>query len=311
MTTWATAASQVIRVPSGYRDAAIDGAAAARLLGCGTDALAELAATPLATRGPDGAARFDYHDIMNLGLLSGTGKSLAELGERHCTRFAAEPAAKWLAPRTWRLRIEASCACGTPLRVPEPAAPGDGMRRDDRDGVTAVELTVRLAGRAGQVRAPRIRELYHEMLGGFRSGRYRFAWLPRGLREDFDAALANRTMDCVVSSTLLCRQATAAGFEARTRKGFLLGVVGVEHAWAEIREDGAWLPADPLLAYLAGRSASARPEFDGFCLGSLSSYVLPWDRPAIEPLADHDRTGRQCPAGHQPALTCRQLPQGG
>jgi Transglutaminase-like superfamily len=271
-----------------------------------------LVAAGLSTPDADGTARFDYVDLMNLGLLSGTGRSLPELSERQCMRIAAGPPESWLPARDWRLRLEARCeaaGCAAPVTVLRPGGTGDGAAavcrgwEETGDGPAAtVELLVTTTGSAGQVRTPAVREMFTEVVEGLRGGRYTFAWLPQGLRADVDAALARGTLDCVATSLLLARWCGQAGVPARTRTGFLLGMVGVEHGWLEVREDGRWLPVDPLLAYLAGRHPGSDRAFAGFCLGSRSNRVLAWDRPAGAELAQH-----RCTAGRV-TVTCRQFP---
>lgn len=307
---WLAALDRLVRVPEPYRRAELDAARARRLLGCTDEVLADLTAAGLSCRDPDGTARFDYVDLMNLGLLSGTGCSLPELSERQCMRIAAGPPQAWLPERTWRLRLEARCgvdeSCPAPIDVHRPAGVASDCRNwqvtTTGSGVT-VDATVTTTGAAGSVHTSAVRDMFTELVGGLTSGGYTYAWLPRQLGLDVDSALANRTLDCVATSLLLDRWCRQAGVPVRTRTGFLIGMVGVEHAWLEVHEDGRWLPVDPLLAYLASRHPTSHPAFAEFCLGSRSNRVLGWDRPAGAQLADHD-----CPSHGRVSVSCRQLP---
>jgi hypothetical protein len=157
---------------------------------------------------------------------------------------------------------------------------------------------VETRGAAMRVRSPAIRALFDQVLADLESGQYRFQWLPHALRTDPDAAVANRTMDCASIALWLERAARALGLEARTRKGWMLGLLPVEHAWAELRdEDGAWKVIDPLLPALARRLPGTNlEEFAAFCLGSRSSYVLPFACPAEQALATHTCAGQTVPS---------------
>jgi hypothetical protein len=136
--------------------------------------------------------------------------------------------------------------------------------------------------------------LYDETLARLRAGDLAYQWMPEPMRWSLDAALANRSMDCVSTSLLLEREAAAAGLRTRVRRGLLLGPVTIEHVWAEVHQDGRWLPLDPILAFLDRRINGRRAHADlaTFCRGSLVNRLLPLPYERGEPLAGHD-----CPRG--------------
>ena len=301
---WRRAVAALVPTPPPHRQATVDAAGARRLLRCDDEALAELDRAGLATDTSDGA-RFDYYDLMNLGLLAGTGRSLPEIGERSTMQVARGTRADWAAEHTWHLRVEARCsrpACPVPPVPPRPAPEEYGGRLVDWQprpgGWTAATVTLRGAG--GEVTSPAARAAYAEVLEALASGRWVYAWLPPGLRADWPSAVANRTLDCVVASLLVQQRCRDAGLTARTRSGVILGVVGVAHAWTEVRERDGWRVLDPLLAYLAGRHPASAPDFADYCRGRLGNQVLPWPRRADEPLVPHD-----CPLAGTAVLTSR------
>jgi hypothetical protein len=304
---WRRAAQALIPTPAPYRRHSVGAREARQLLRCDDDALAELAAAGLAAEDA-GEARFDYYDLMNLGLLAGTGRSLPELGERSTMQLARGSRADWSAEYTWHLRVEATCS---QPRCPDPPAPtrpcpeeygGRCTGWEPGDGGRWTAATVTLRGAGGEVAAPAAREAYAEVVEALADGRWVYAWLPPGLRADWRAAVANRTLDCVTTSLLVQQRCLDAGLTARTRSGVILGLVGVAHAWAEVREEGGWRVLDPLLAHLAGRHPASSPDFAAFCRGHLGNRVLPWARAADEPVVPHD-----CPLGGRPTLATRLL----
>ncbi|MEV7022097.1 transglutaminase domain-containing protein [Kitasatospora sp. NPDC093558] len=306
---WLPAVDRIIPVPDEYRSPRLDLAEAARELGTTEELLELLVGAGLPAAETADGPRFDYHDIMNLGLSTGLGRSLAELGERQCLRLAAGQPQAWLTERTTRIRLTATCSApgcdGTP---PLPAAPRpEGGRLDgfaaDPNEPGSVIATVTTVGAADAPRSETVRRIHDDLLDLLLTGEYQYSWLPDALRERPATAWENRTVDCVIAAWRMREQARAAGLEARTRRGFLLGLVGVEHAWTEVLEDGRWLPLDPVLAFLASRHKASNPDFSRFTCGSFHNRLLAWDRSIEQSLADHT-----CPHGGRVRVDCRQLP---
>jgi hypothetical protein len=301
-THWLPALERLVPVPAEHRAASLDLPAAARELGCGPDVVAALVAAGL----PAERGRMDLHDVMNLGLASGTGRSTAELGERRLMSLAAGDPVGWVGDRSWLIAFSAACSapdCTVPARPlpPAPELAGGGLEQWRPDG-DAAEAVLTTRGRVDEPRTAAVRDIYDDLLAALGSGRYRYGWVPASMTAAQAAALG--TVNCVVATELLAAAASAAGVEARTRTGMLLGLVGIRHAWTEVREEDRWLPLDPVLAFLAGRTPGASPEFAGFCRGSTTNRLLPWDLPARAGIVQHD-----CAVGGHAALDCRPRPR--
>jgi Transglutaminase-like superfamily len=300
-TRWRPALQRLVLVPAEHRAASVDLPSAARELGCGPDVLSALVDAGLPA--PDG--RLDLHDVMNLGLLSGTGRSTAELGERRLMSVATGDPAGWLGERRWRIAFSAQCPqprCAAPARPLPPAPELAGGRLHGWHPASAeAEAELSTRGRRDEPRTTAVRAVHDDLLAALTAGRYRYGWVPASMTAPEAAALG--TVNCVVAAELLVAAATEAGIEARTRTGMLLGLVGVRHAWTEVREEDRWLPLDPVLAYLAGRTPGSNPQFAGFCRGSTANRLLPWDLPARAGIVEHD-----CALGGQAVLGCRPRP---
>ncbi|MFD9069062.1 transglutaminase domain-containing protein [Streptomyces lasiicapitis] len=308
---WLPAVERLIAVPEEFREPVLDLAKAAQQLGTDEALVESLVGAGLPADDTPEGLRLDYHDVMNLGLQAGLGCSLAELGERQCMRLAAGRPESWQAARTTRIRLTATCSVpdcrGTP---PQPAAPAPRLFGGELDDWSpdlhqagAVVATVTTRGRSDAPRTAAVRRIHDDLLAGLVCREYQYGWVPEALRALPATAAANRTVDCVVAAHLMREAAHEAGLRARTRRGFLLGLVGVEHAWTEVFEEGRWLPLDPVLAFLAQRHPASSIRFCDFTRGSVHNKVLAWDRSIEEALADHD-----CPSGGRVKVDCRQLP---
>ncbi|HEY9371966.1 transglutaminase-like domain-containing protein [Streptomyces sp.] len=271
--------------------------------------------TPYAAS-PDGPL-MDRYDLINLGLLAGTGRSGPEAAEwRWAGQAGGEPGG-WIAPRALRLAL--STDCSVRCAGPAPAAPpvtsiASGTttvrrwRTLEPGGRVLVDVTLR--GRSRRVRSRDAREVFDELHAGLAGGRYRYARLPAALAADPEQALAAGVVDAVTAALVMAAQARAAGLEARIRSGFLLGPgdtsrrsAALRHTWAEIREAGHWLPLDPVQAYRAARHPAAHPDFTDFCRGSRPNWLLPWAYGTHAAPAPH-----LCPDGGRAVTSCRQLP---
>ncbi|HEV3173927.1 MAG TPA: hypothetical protein VGZ32_26485 [Actinocrinis sp.] len=310
---WLVAVQRLRAVPAAYFHPTLDLAQAARGLGCDSGLVEELVRAGFpADETPEGL-RFDYYDVMNLGLAAGLGRSLAEQYEQRCATMATGTPEDWSAQRSWRVRLGAPCTapdCGG--AIPAPPAPellGGRLveyQRSERNPNDAIAVVL-TRGRQEQPRTDLVRRIHDELLTGLTTGRYQYSWLPDTLRLDPEAAAAHGMLDSGVAAWLMRRWALEAGLEVRTRKGYLLGLVGVEHAWAEVREQGRWLVLDPVLAFHALRrtpgGTDAAAAFAAFCQGSVHNHLLAWPGAANEPFTEH-----QCAAGGHIAYRCGRLP---
>ena len=304
---WRAAAPSVHRVPAAYAQPGLDRLEACRVLGYElraidwsreVDWLCEMLP---ATGTPDGD-RYEYHDVANLALAARTGRSMPEQAESMVLRFARNDPASWTGPRRWRVQLTWTCSApdcpGGDWALPTPAPePPDRLLSWQVEGRT-VTGEVELHGRAGGLGEAAGR-LYDDTLARLRDGDLAYQWMPEAMRWTLDAALANRSMDCVSTSLLLEREAAAAGLRTRVRRGLLLGPVTIEHVWVEVDQDGAWAPLDPVLAFLDRRVNPRRADggLTAFCRGSLVNRLLPLPYERGRPLARHD-----CPRGGTPVL---------
>lgn len=299
------------RVPAEYARYAVDLGGAARLLGLSPERTAELAPEALphandSERGP----LFDYVDVMNLALFAGTSRdSIPELALRFLLRFAAGERSSWYEPRHWLVRVRAPRAegedggkkggesggedDGESLRLLRPDLSAPGVEEvDPRDlpqpGATAArtsveppgyEVAVRLTGAEDTVGEQAVAEIYDDLLDAVRSGTVVYQSVSEELRMQHAYAWSLGMADCVVISRLLAQKLREAGYEARARRGYLLGLVGSDHAWCEYFEDGRWKTLDIVFAFLAGgaghRRIQASPEFAAACRGGRFNRLLP------------------------------------
>ncbi|ACU72410.1 transglutaminase domain protein [Catenulispora acidiphila DSM 44928] len=280
------------RVPAEFARYAVDLDAAARLLGLDPRRTAEVArdALPHETD-PERGPLFDYVDVMNLALFAGTSRdSIPELALRFLLRFASGPRPSWYEPRHWLVRVRAprSEEAAMQLLGPDLAAPGV-QEVDPRDlpiATTTVEppgyeVAVRLTGAEATVGDPQVRAIYDDMLEALLSGTVIYQSVSEELRMLHERAWGLGMADCVVVSRLLAQRLRDAGFQARARRGYLLGLVGSDHSWCEYFEDGRWKTLDLVFAFLAGgaghRRIEASPEFAAACRGGRFNRLLPCD----------------------------------
>ncbi|MEU9730993.1 transglutaminase domain-containing protein [Streptomyces sp. NPDC048002] len=307
---WLPAVERLVQVPAEFRSARLPHQEAARELAVDEAVLENLVGAGFPAEETDEGLFYDSHDVRNLGLQAGLGRSLAELGERQCMRLAGGQPEQWLTERVTRLRLSAVCSAPGCTALAEPAVPAPKLyegrltewaKEDGRPGSMLAAVTTR--GHRDAPRTDTVRRIHDDLLDRLVSGAYQYGWVPEALRARPAAAIEHRTVDCVVAAWQMQRWAEEAGVRARTRRGFLLGLVGVEHAWTEVFEEGRWLLLDPVLAYLGSRHRATHPEFADFTRGSVHNRLLAWDRSVDESLAEH-----ACDFGGHVRVDCRQLP---
>jgi hypothetical protein len=285
------------RVPAEFARYEVDLTTAASLLGVDERRAAELApdALPHAAdraRGP----LFDYVDVMNLALFAGTSReSIPELALRFLLRFAAGARPSWFEPRQWLVRVRAPRPTGEDpvswsrllLHGPDLSAPGveeldePGPEQSPAARVEppGYQVAVRLTGAEDTIGDPAARKIYTELLDTLFSSDVVYQSVSEELRMQHARAWELGMADCVVVSRLLAERLRAAGLEARARRGYLLGLVGSDHAWCELYEDGRWKSLDPVFAFLAAgagrRRIDASAEFAAACLGGRFNRLLP------------------------------------
>jgi hypothetical protein len=313
---WFAALEELFPIPAEYRREEIDRAGALDTLRCGDAVLEELIARGLPCSGEPGRERFDRNDLFNLALYSGSARSVPVMAFRFALRWMSEPASTWFEPRRWTVSIELGCGrpggCGADPRwwLARPM-PGEFDGRlgslavepaeasmDERSLVLAGPGGLRLSGVAEiggkrmRLRSSRLRKLVDEFL----AEGYRWVKLPEELEREPDEVLPLGAANCLCASIELVRRFRAAGFEAHTRRGWLLGMFDFEHMWVEVRDDdGVVKVVDSIFPLLGAMIPNTNPEFAAVCFGSRMNRLLPTRYAADESLAGHVCGGSEAP----------------
>jgi hypothetical protein len=288
----AAAVGTFVTVPPDVARYEIDVVAAAPAVRLSPAELEELATAGLpCRRDPRRGLLFDYDDLMNAVMFSGSGRSFPELAMRFQVRFAHSAESAWYESQTWLVTVRnpAPPPGGLPeaatrqYLLPEPdlaapgvrLAPGHQVERGPDGYAAAVTLT----GAANRIRDPRARRLWAELLHELTSGSVNFQSVPEPLRADPERAWQLGMADCMVAGNVLAGRLRQLGLEARTRRGYLLGLLGSEHGWCELAEDGCWKPLDLVFAFAAhggrNRQYPVAPGFASACAGGRFNRLLP------------------------------------
>ncbi|MDX3536748.1 transglutaminase domain-containing protein [Streptomyces sp. MB09-01] len=251
---------------------------------------------------------FERADLMNVGLMSASERTTLEMALRFALAFSTGPSSEWLDPRDWLVTVR--LPEGEPgryrLRVPDFDAPGvsvlpstgldlppQGAQFDARGHQAALRIT----GAHGQVRDRRACDIFREMLADLHARTVVYQCVAEPLRMNHHQAWEQGTADCIVVSRVITDRLRAAGLRARARRGYLLGVVGGEHAWSEVFEDGCWKPIDVGLAFIPRRFPGGQDfpdtrDFIAACFGSRLNRLLPCTGKDAESLV-HDTVDRE------------------
>lgn len=261
-------------IPREHHVADTPRAEAAKILDCTEEALDAFILSGLTER--DG--RFDSRDLFNLGLHSGTGRTLPEQAFAYALRWMRSPTADLLAPRTSRLSVSLSCSCPSAVF----ASPRDA--RDVEVTDTSLTATIETSGALVPLRSPALRALVEEFAGlGLR-----WMKLPEALREDEDLVLSHRVASCDSASRYLVRRCRSAGLPATTRIGWVIGMLDLVHAWVEVTdEDGVTKVIDPIFALFATTLPDANPVLTDPTVSLRTNRLVPTDRSVGEHVAHH------------------------
>ena len=305
----AGAMDRFVQVPGAHACYDTDARAAGRSLRVPVDQILALADAGLPHRSdPERGPLFDYIDLVNVAMFSGTGQSVPELALRFLLRFATSAPATWYTPRDWLVGIRLPEAPGEPpprvrVRVPDfdaegvqpvPGAVGYELPAGTdplREGYRAV---VRLTGARRAVRDRRVRAVWAEVVDALVTGKVVYQNVCESLRRLHHQAWDLGMADCIVVSRLIADRVRDLGLPARARRGYLLGLVGSDHAWCEIYEDDCWKNLDAVFAFVCsggGRDRNIAVEAPGFaqaCCGSRFNRLLPCIGEEAAPLVYFD-----------------------
>jgi Transglutaminase-like superfamily len=301
--SFARALDQFLTVPAPFARYDVGISAVAQILAVDQDQIAELAAHGLphgrdADADADAGLLFDYNDVLNLAMYgSQSRQSIPELALRFLLRFAAGPPAGWYQPKQWLVQVRAprppagtlaAAARQVVIQQPDFAAPGvDALDLDANPESAGPQIeapgyqaAVRLTGAEGTVRSALARAGFQDLVDALSSGQIVYQAVAEPLRMRHESAWRLGMADCVVVARLLAERLRRGGLRARARRGYLLGLVGSDHAWCELYEDDQWKPLDVVFAYLSGAGATSRnlqpaPEFSAACCGSRFNRLLP------------------------------------
>jgi len=279
------ATERFVPVPADFACYETDVRWAARVLDTGPDHLETLAANGFPhADDPERGPLFDHVDLMNLAMYgAGNGQTIPDLAIRFLLRFADADPRTWYEPREWRVRVRPPKHAPAGLTAqeyrisrPDVTAPGiQAIRPAVADGV-GFEVVVRITGAPASIQDRQIWDVYAELVDALNTGTVVYQAVPERLRMRHATAWELGMADCVVTSRLLAERLRAAGHTARARRGYLLGLVGSDHAWCEVYEDGAWKPVDVVFASLAGTQRfDASASFVAACGGGRFNRLLP------------------------------------
>ncbi|WP_055589239.1 hypothetical protein [Peterkaempfera griseoplana] len=298
---WLDALDGLFLIPEPYRDEGADRAAALATLRCPEGVLDRLVAAGLPVGSVAGEQRFDWFDLFNLALAAGSGQSLPEVALRYSLRWMHGGAAAWTGDAEWSFCFVQECArpggCGADpvwehaLPVPEAAGgalltldarpPGatvdDAVLRSTGPGPARIEGQVRTTGRSLELVSPRLRGI----VADFMARDYRWLRIPEPLQADHPRLFAAGVAPCISASLFLEGEFRAAGYRVRTRRGWILGLLDLEHAWVEVEDDdGEVKQIDPVFARLTRYAAEPHPALAAACMGSRLNRLLPTALPA-------------------------------
>ncbi len=326
---WLASLATLFVIPEEYRDERFDRAAAAELLGCGEKLLDTLIANGLPHGGETGDERFDRFDLVNLALYSGVGTSVPEKATRYALRWMHESPESLYTAKRWDFSIKLSCAaqagCGDDpqwtIARPVPELQGGSVesltlngrnaRSEHLDLVSegpeglAFEAVLISDGTRQEIVSPVLREILTQFATD-----YRWVRMPEPLQWRTDLVLPQKAAPCIASCLELVEQCRAAGFEARTRRGWILGMLDLAHSWLEVVDsDGVLKMVDPAFMILAADHAERpHPDFRGACLGSRLNRLLPTEHHADQPVLGHTCGGTWSAPNQKTMIQLAQRP---
>ncbi|MEV0134025.1 transglutaminase domain-containing protein [Dactylosporangium sp. NPDC050688] len=278
----ATAATALVPTPVEYVDV-VDDQWAQGQLRCSSEELANLAGSVL----PRYSGGFDQYDVLNAGLLGGSGRSRSELEMLLYARALRNYGGDWLSPQSFAVRVQANClstSCTSDQWQPPPFV---GVRWNDSEtaqGRAAWSGRLELTGRSGKVVDERIHRVWAQLMAN-----YRFQLTPLPVSVDTTLTRARGVGDCQAISLLLLEELRMLGVAGEFRAGYLFGGRRcINHYWIEVTDtDGRIKTLDPAMAMLSSRFFDDR--YAAFCFGSRVNKLIELATP------DGTYAGHPCP----------------
>jgi hypothetical protein len=277
-------------IPERYREPDTDRVAAAQMLGCDDTALTALVRGGL----PVDNDRFDSRDLFNLGLHSGTGRTVPEQAFAFTLRWMRERTESLLAPRASTFTLAMTCDCADPVAtLARPRAERYGgavldlTPASEGDLVAGATLTatVHTRGELAPLDSSALRDLVRE----FGELGLRWVKLPAALREDEDLVTSHGVASCESASRYLARRVTEAGLSATTRIGWVVGMLDLVHAWVEVVDtDGVTKVLDPIFALFATTIPDANPLLTDPTVSLRTNRLIPTGLSVGGQVATHD-----------------------
>jgi len=286
-------AADLFVFPAAHRVPDTDRVAAAQILGCDDRALDELVHSGL----PVADGLFDSRELFNLGLHSGTGRTVPELAFAYSLRWMRGSTESLLAARRSTFALEVECDCGAPSTLATPES-YDGAVLDLAVADNSVTATVHTRGALSPLVSPALRTIVRD----FAELGVRWVKLPDGLRDDETLVASHRVATCESASRYLAAQCAAAGIPAVTRIGWVIGMLDLVHAWVEVTDDdGVTKVVDPIFTLFADTIPNANPDLVDPLTALRTNRLVPTalrvgDRVALHPCATARVTTRIQPA---------------
>lgn len=291
--TWLLALMELVAVPAWGARPVVPLSAGRSYLGCSEAAWDAMLAAGLPVH--DGG--LDGHDLLNLAMAVGAGRSVPELYTRREIRFVTGSAGTWCEAKRWRVAVKLSCAASDgarsgderwtvwpPLPWPGKPAAHDGEPRHVAGGAAEVAFDVDVSGRVGRLVSPRLIAVVRDYLA---EGR-RFFRLPDAVAGVPGWMQERRLFNCMTGSLELCERVRETGMHAAVRHGWLAGLVASPHAWLEVvDDDGCVKTIDIALHASAGQVYPELTAFQDFCLGSRCNRLIETACPTDRELVEH------------------------
>lgn len=319
---WLESLGDLLVIPPELRDEWVERDAALDMLQCGPEVFEELLRAGLPHGGTPGAERFDRFDLVNLALYSGSGNSVPEKTMRYALRWMHADPQSLFRPLRWDYSVAlsppAADAQADPERMdwnlatPHPELSGGwteslsigpGAALGEKDVTARASSGLAVSGvlvTSGE-RREIVSERLREIVTSFGPDRFRWGRMPEELQWRKDDVLSQGYAPCISVCLELAERCREAGFEARTRRGWIMGMLDLAHSWLEVvDEDGLVKNVDPAFVILADHHAeSPHPAIAEAFTGSLLNRLLPTEHHADEPVNGYRRDGRFAHPRHQ------------